>query len=321
MEKICGIYKITNLINGKIYIGQSQNIYKRWNAHQKRPFNSNSTEYNSPLYRAIRKEGLDNFKMEIITECAKEELNELEIYYIKKYNACNRKYGYNISIGGQNSIPKKLSDEEIARIIQRLKTTLDRTNVIALDFGVDASLISHINKGVIYRQENEQYPIRPHLLKLCADPNGGYKYKEPKTIQAKTKRKVQRPLPIDLAKMLIDKNFVQVAKIFKETDNSLRKWCTESGLPKNINELIKWYNAQPGIEPISVEVKPKKKQEWTSPKRICQIDKQTNEILGVFESAAEAARAIGIPRYEHIGQVCVGKRDSAYGYIWKYLDE
>lgn len=58
----CGIYKITNLTNNKVYIGQSKNIEERWSNHRKDSFNIKDVEYNSPLHRAIRKYGLSNFE-------------------------------------------------------------------------------------------------------------------------------------------------------------------------------------------------------------------------------------------------------------------
>ena len=71
-----GIYKITNKINQKIYIGQSVNISKRWTAHRNGAFNPNNGQYNTPLYKAIRKYGIENFTFEILEECA---INELDI--------------------------------------------------------------------------------------------------------------------------------------------------------------------------------------------------------------------------------------------------
>lgn len=107
-EKICGIYKITNLINGKVYIGQSTNIERRWKDH-KRMFNykdDGSLKYNYPLYCAFRKYGEKNFKFEIIEECSEEELNEKEILYIKKHNSYVRwknSNGYNQTLGGESN--------------------------------------------------------------------------------------------------------------------------------------------------------------------------------------------------------------------------
>jgi group I intron endonuclease len=83
------IYKITNLINGKIYVGQDSK--------------NNPNYFGSGLYlkKAFKKYGKNNFKKEIIEYCtSKEELDDKEIFYIKKFNSCDLRIGYNISIGG-----------------------------------------------------------------------------------------------------------------------------------------------------------------------------------------------------------------------------
>jgi group I intron endonuclease len=83
------IYKTTNLINNKIYIGQSK---------------YNNCDYlgsGSLLKKAIKKYGKQNFKKEIIEYChTKEHLNEREIYWIDYYNSRDSEIGYNLSIGG-----------------------------------------------------------------------------------------------------------------------------------------------------------------------------------------------------------------------------
>ena len=70
-----GIYKITNLLNNKIYIGQSLNIERRFKEHCYK-----GKESRIPLDLAIQKYGKDNFTFEIIENCLKEELNEKETY-------------------------------------------------------------------------------------------------------------------------------------------------------------------------------------------------------------------------------------------------
>lgn len=109
MNKICGIYKITNKINGKIYIGQSNNICRRWKEEK-----YYKGHCNSPLNRAFNKYGLENFTFEIIEECSIEELDEKEIYYISLYKSNEDEFGYNLTSGGgrcsfSNDVKKRMS--------------------------------------------------------------------------------------------------------------------------------------------------------------------------------------------------------------------
>lgn len=81
-EKICGIYKITNLVNGKVYIGQSIDIYRRWAQHKKIGRNLSedkySRDYDKVLYRAMRKYGVDSFEFSIVEKCEESALYERE---------------------------------------------------------------------------------------------------------------------------------------------------------------------------------------------------------------------------------------------------
>ena len=95
-----GIYKITNNINNKIYIGQSINIKRRWYDHKYKAFDESDISYNSALHSAMRKYGVENFSFEVIEECSEEELDNKERYWIQKSNSiCPN--GYNILSGGQ----------------------------------------------------------------------------------------------------------------------------------------------------------------------------------------------------------------------------
>lgn len=106
MDKICGIYKITNLINGKAYIGQSVNILSRFDYHKKRC-------NNNYLRASFEKYGIDNFSFEIIRTFSISPLLYLfldayEEHYINFYNTMNRDHGYNRMHGGQ---PGRLCEE------------------------------------------------------------------------------------------------------------------------------------------------------------------------------------------------------------------
>ena len=91
------IYKITNDINGKVYIGKTlHGIEKRFEEHIKDAYADNKK--NRPLYRAIRKYGPDHFHIELIEKVDIHKLGDREIYWISFYNAY--KYGYNATLGG-----------------------------------------------------------------------------------------------------------------------------------------------------------------------------------------------------------------------------
>lgn len=94
------IYKITNNINGKVYIGQTTvSIAKRWKGHCK-PCMVNR----SSLSRSIQKYGKENFKIEEIDGAnSQAELNYKEWLYVYKFNSLNRNKGYNIREGGGNT--------------------------------------------------------------------------------------------------------------------------------------------------------------------------------------------------------------------------
>jgi group I intron endonuclease len=93
------IYKITNKINNKVYIGQVYNktIMDRFNRHIK----DASSKSRSYIDRSIYKYGRDNFVCELIdTATSLQELNEKEKYWIKYYNSTDRNIGYNLTPGG-----------------------------------------------------------------------------------------------------------------------------------------------------------------------------------------------------------------------------
>lgn len=93
----CGIYKITNLENGRCYIGQTRQAFKeRWRTHLKRGVKAEPGTQNK-LYAAMWEDGAENFTFEVLATCAPEELNEKERDYIALYHADT--WGYNGNVG------------------------------------------------------------------------------------------------------------------------------------------------------------------------------------------------------------------------------
>jgi group I intron endonuclease len=112
------VYLITNTINGKRYVGQSQqiDIEKRWSAHRSMSPNN----VGSYLYAAYKKYGIENFKFQIICICFDEDCDTYENEYIQKFNTM-RPGGYNLKTGGNNV---KYSEESRKLISRRLKETM-----------------------------------------------------------------------------------------------------------------------------------------------------------------------------------------------------
>lgn len=155
------IYSIQNLINGKIYIGQTSDLDIRWNRH-KNQLRKNK-HINKHLQNAWNKYGEENFKFDIIKKCSDEDnLNKLEQYYIKEYNSNNTKFGYNLTSGGEGyclnesvkkqiSISKRgqgstLSEDDVKQIKMLLYCLMDREEIASI-FNISKKVITQISMG------------------------------------------------------------------------------------------------------------------------------------------------------------------------------
>ena len=160
-----GIYKITNKINGKSYIGQSNNIQRRFKEH--------IYKNELAIEKAIHKYGFENFTFEILEECQIEDLDRLEKYYIKKYNTY-KDYGYNCNEGGgvsqyENNSNTKLTNKDVYYIREAYAMHKRRKDVYELykdkitfnSFARiwDGSTWAGIHSDV-YTEENKKYYSR-----------------------------------------------------------------------------------------------------------------------------------------------------------------
>ena len=157
-----GIYKITNKLSGKTYIGQSNDIERRFKEHK--------CKKDIPVEIAIQKYGIENFIFEILEECSIDELDEKEKYYINLYNTY-RGNGYNCNEGGgcsnyENNGRTKLTNEDVYDIREAYNKHLRRKDVYEnykdkIAFGAFARIWDGSTwKGIhsdVYTPENKEY--------------------------------------------------------------------------------------------------------------------------------------------------------------------
>lgn len=145
------IYKITNDINNKVYIGQTiKPVQKRWQQH----ICNSSKEYfeQIALYKAFKKYGVEHFYIEEIEEVKNELLDEKEKYYIKIYDSYNN--GYNSTIGGREIALYNFDEQQIINDYYELKTA----RKVALKYNVDHNTIDRIlNLNNVERFTQRQY--------------------------------------------------------------------------------------------------------------------------------------------------------------------
>lgn len=152
------IYKVTNKINGKIYIGQTiQSVKDRWYRHCGKSGISKA-ELNTHFKRAILKYGKENFIIETIEMCDSTELNDKEKFYISYYNSYIN--GYNSTIGGQGgSKPFKTSKEDEAQIISLYNYGFSLRE-IGREFNLDKTTV----KGILVRHNISIRTTRTYKL-------------------------------------------------------------------------------------------------------------------------------------------------------------
>lgn len=133
------IYKITNIINGKIYIGKR--------TCKKEPNKDRYLGSGIKIRLAIKKYGEENFRKDILEICESEnELNEREKYYINKFNSLDDKIGYNIHLGGKGGNTGKRSEESKRRHSDIQKITHPKGWMLAVE--------SRRNHGINYIGDN-----------------------------------------------------------------------------------------------------------------------------------------------------------------------
>ena len=107
------IYKVTNKVNGKIYIGQTCDLKRRNYHHIYSSYNEKAGDYNTRFHQAIRKHGKDNFQTTLLCiAMSQQEADELETFYIEKFNSFDFSCGYNMTKGGISEVGNRVQKGE-----------------------------------------------------------------------------------------------------------------------------------------------------------------------------------------------------------------
>ena len=196
-----GIYKITNTINNKVYIGLSKNIEDRWKTHKKRYKIENDKEYEKHLYRSFRKYGIEAFTFEIIEECLEEELSNREIYWISYFDSYANGYnetpgGEVICVGGEKHPNHKLTEQDVRCIRNYYNNKARRKDVYNLYKNqIGESGFAKIWKGEtwkdimpeVYTKENKEF--HKHNTSNAGSSNGRARLTETEVYEIRLRRK------------------------------------------------------------------------------------------------------------------------------------
>lgn len=285
------IYKITNLVNNKVYIGETIcEIRVRWNQHKSTSFNPNSHAYNYHIHCSIRKYGIENFKIEEIEQCLDEERFKRETCYILLYESYKPEKGYNYSVEGEGPTLYLTQDflnyweqgfqvGEIAEQMGCHRGTVSKR--------LHANGISHeeiMKRYGEYVSQRDGKPVQQYSL------TGEYIKTFPST-QSCEKEGFQQSAVSNVCR-----------QVQKSAYGYLWKYENDE---RDIQEWIIIYNNKLDAG------KPKKK--------IGQYNKETNELIQIFESGADAARYIGLDDKSCICRAA-RKNGSSHGFKWRYLE-
>lgn len=241
-----GIYKIENQINGRVYIGQSQNIERRWQRERRQAFLESDTSYNYPLSRAIRKYGLENFSFSILEICQIDQLNEREQFWMNKYNSLAS--GYNQVPAGSNHSPKgdKFSPSIILGVKKDLRDFILTQREIASKWNMSEDMVNAINVGKYHVKEGESYPLRrgvPNLdsKKYFCSRCGALCSKGSNLCLKCFKEEKGSHLPSreELKELIRSTPFTKIGAKYGVSDNAVRKWCDKYNLPRKSSEIKK----------------------------------------------------------------------------------
>lgn len=283
------IYKATNKINGKSYIGQTVNYKNRLWQHR-RCYEKEDCKFHD----AIKEFGFDNFEWVVLETCfGKSKADMLECKYIELFNSYRNGYNENKGcVGGHN-----------ARAIVCL--SLNGEFVQRYDSAADAEKDGFNNVNVLLCCKNKLQTCKKHMFMFEDEynSNGAKKYIKP--VSANKRKVVQ----CDLNGNLIARyDSVQEASE-KSGANRTTLSSVLSQKYKSANGFIFVYEEDFPIKDLSVYQRKKKGR------KVAQVDVKSGDIINVYDRMADAGRALGV-NYKGIQKVVDMPDRTAFGYKW-----
>ena len=215
------VYKITNLINNKSYIGSSIRVEKRWQEHINCSQRINDKKYNYPLYQAFRKYGIENFSFEVLKDdfSSIEEMQEYERKMILNYNSYSCGYNQTLNTNSNNIANENLQKylqkisckcakvDKKGNILEKYQSYHDAARKNGMDGDQAATKIRNVCKGVsssindnlIFRDldENEEIVFQPFRSYKGRKPIIGIRLSDGEEVYFNSILEASRLLPAD----------------------------------------------------------------------------------------------------------------------------
>lgn len=347
------IYKITNIINQKIYIGQTiLPPERRFRQHELSAQNTNRNDSSLPLHAAMRKYGLDAFRYEIVETCDDAIINEREIYWISYFDITNPTKGYNISLGGGGTSYYRI--ENLLSLWNQGKGIKEISEIIGIDRGFLSLKLKEAGisaediriRRYASSKASRSFPVYQYLL------DGKYLRSFKSVREARTVTNVSHIERCCNGKQKQAGGYIwsyekyDVAPAVKNDNPATRKRKVyQYGLDGYIiKEFESAYHAEKetGINQTTIRnvctgrkhtaggyvwsyvCKPfvtiRLSNNTGKPKRVAKCNIETGELIQIYDSLAQAAKDNNISSIGNITSACIGKYRSCGGFIWKYLD-
>ena len=283
------IYKITNNINQKNYIGlTTKTVEQRWQEHigaiQKH-------KENRPLYKAMSKYGIANFSISTIEEVDNELLSERERFWIEYYDSY--KNGYNATLGGDGRWTRKIE-----------QYSLDGQLIQVFDTITQASNTMNISESVLRGVCNKKYKTAKKYL---------FKYADDETL---VEELVQNAKTNNYYKTIVCQYSLsgQLINIWDSIDDAKKN----TGI-SNISRGLNHSKPTSGYIWRTLDKTFYDNLDLTS--IIVQLSIEDDQKLNYYDSFLSAAKALGKNTGSAISEACrnIGYHKTAYGYKWRYL--